>query len=143
MGNVPNAGIEPPNTSSPPKMSEIDQSDDLELLQNNYWRAFNILRFRSKPDLDPQSSIFNRWRRARALFPSRTLYRNITKGHRQSEIDKNRLSRSSRVRRPSRTCLRIITRGTPYMKIGKKMALDVSATAISARIVWGMSLTRE
>ena len=36
VGNVPNAGIEPPNTSGPPKMSEIDQSDDLELLQNNY-----------------------------------------------------------------------------------------------------------
>ena len=36
----------------------------------------------------------------RALFPSQTLYEIVFKCHEQSEIDKNRLSRPSRVRRP-------------------------------------------
>ena len=57
-------------------------------------------RFRSKPDLDPQRSMFNRFRRARALFPLQTLYETVIKGRDQSGIDKNRLSRLSRVRRP-------------------------------------------
>ena len=58
------------------------------------------LRFRSKLDLDPQRLIFNRFRRAGARFPSQTLYPTVMKGHGQSEIDKNRLSRPNRARRP-------------------------------------------
>ena len=92
VGNVPNAGIDTPNTSTLQKMSDRDQSDGLELLQINYYRASRILRFRSEPFLDPQRSIFNRFRRTRALFPSRTMYTAVIKGHGQSEIDKNRLS---------------------------------------------------
>jgi len=109
---VPNAGIEPPNTSKLQKMSDWDQSDDLELLQNNYHGASRNLRFQSKPDLDPQSSIFNRFRRTGALFPSQTLYPTVIEAHGQSEIDKNRLSRPSRIRRPARTHLWVITRRT-------------------------------
>ena len=77
----------------------------MELLQNNYYRASRILRFRSKPFLNPQRSIFNRFRRARALSPSQRLYSTVIKGHRHSEIDKNHLSRSSRVRDLARTHL--------------------------------------
>ena len=71
---IPRADIKPSGASKPPKISDLDQSDDLKLLQSNYYRASRIPRFRSKPDLDPQRSIFSRFRRTRDRFPSQTLY---------------------------------------------------------------------
>ena len=57
-------------------------------------------RFRSKPFLDPQSSIFSRFWRAGALSRPQTLYSSVIEGQEQSETDKNRLTWVNRVRRP-------------------------------------------
>ena len=72
--NVFFTDIEPSSSSKLQEMSDWGQSDYLELLQINYYRASRSLRFRSEPFPDPQRSMFNRFRRTRARFPSQTLY---------------------------------------------------------------------
>ena len=138
--NVSYADIESSNTSKLQEMSDWDQSDDLELLQSNYYRAPRILRFQSKQFMDPQRSIFNWFRRTRALYPSQTLYPTVVEGHGQSEIDKNRLSRSSRVRDLARTHLWVITRSTLQTKLQSERTLEASITTILPRVVSGRSL---
>ena len=76
-----------------------------------------IWDFDQKSDMDPQRSIFSRFRRTRALSPSQTLYPTVIEGHGQSEIDKNCLSRPNRVRDLARTHLWVITRRTLQTKI--------------------------
>ena len=84
------------------------------------------MKFQSKPFLDPQRSIFNRFRRTGALSPSQRLYSTVPKGHGHSGIDKIRLSRSSRVRDLARTHLWVITRRTLQTKIHSQRALEAS-----------------
>ena len=84
------------------------ENENLSTLTLNRFRnidsvldKFHIFsRFRSKPFLDPQSSIFNRFWRAGALSPPQTLYLSVIAGQGQSETDKNRLTWPNRVRRP-------------------------------------------
>ena len=111
------ADIGTSNSSKPQEMSDWDRSDDLELLQTKSEAQKDFDRFQSKSFLDPQRSIFNRFRRTRALSPSHTLHPTVIEAQGQSEIDKTRLSRPNRVRDLARTHLWVIARRTLQTKI--------------------------
>ena len=96
-----------------------------------------FLRFRSKSDPDPHTSIFDRFRRARALSPSQRLCSIVIKGHGHSEIGENGLRWSDRVRRPRWDMYCVITWRTTETKI-KTKRLQMS----HKRLVLGLSVCK-